>query len=83
MVNGKESKEWLENLAAKKGIKIPMVYLLQGPKDLGVRLYHINTAADNTFLVNDKRTVRTNLVNVTDNNFKEVAQATNKMLGGE
>lgn len=83
MVNGKESKEWLENLAAEKGIKIPMVYLLQGPKDLGVRLYKINTAADNTFLVNDKRTVHTNLVNVTDNNFNEVAQATNKMLGGE
>jgi rhodanese-related sulfurtransferase len=83
MVNGKESKEWLEKLAAEKGIKIPMVYLLNGPKDLGVRLYHINTAADNTFLVNDKRTVRTNLVNVKDNNFNEVAQATNKMLGGE
>lgn len=83
MVNGKASKEWLENLKAKKGIKIPMVYLLNGPKDLGVRLYHINTAADNTFLVNDKRTVRSNLVNVKDNNFTEVAQATNKMLGGE
>ncbi|MGH9716641.1 MAG: rhodanese-like domain-containing protein [Candidatus Acidiferrales bacterium] len=83
MVNGKESKQWLEKLAAEKGIKIPMVYLLQGPKDLGVRLYHINTAANDTFLVNDKRTVQKNLVNVTDNNFKEVAQATTKMLGGE
>ena len=83
MVNGQESKEWLEKLAAQKGIKIPMVYLLKGPKDLGVRLYHINTAADNTFLVNDKRTVRTNLVNVTDKNFTEVSQATDKMLGGE
>jgi rhodanese-related sulfurtransferase len=83
MVNGQESKEWLEKLAAQKGIKIPMVYLLKGPKDLGVRLYHINTAADNTFLVNDKRTVRTNLVNITDNNFTEVSQATDKMLGGE
>lgn len=83
MVNGQESKAWLEKLAAETGIKIPMVYLLRGPKDLGVRLYHINTTADNTFLVNDKRTVQTNLVNVTDNNFTEVSQATNKMLGGE
>jgi rhodanese-related sulfurtransferase len=83
MVDGAESKAWLEKLAADKGIKIPMVYLLHGPKDLGVRLYHINTAANNTFLVNDKRTVQTNLVNVTDDNFKEVADATTKMLGGE
>ncbi len=83
MVDGAESKAWLEKLAADKGIKIPMVYLLHGPKDLGVRLYHINTAANNTFLVNDKRTVQTNLVNVTNDNFKEVADATTKMLGGE
>ncbi|HVB86409.1 MAG TPA: rhodanese-like domain-containing protein [Candidatus Dormibacteraeota bacterium] len=83
MVDGQGSKEWLEKLAAEKGIKIPMVYLLQGPHDLGVRLYHINTTADNTFLVNYKRTVQTNLVNVSDNNFNEVAQATTKMLGGE
>ncbi|MDE3168738.1 MAG: rhodanese-like domain-containing protein [Acidobacteriota bacterium] len=83
MVNGEDSKPWLEKLAADKNIKIPMVYLLHGPKDLGVRLYHINTAADNTFLLNDKRTVQTNLVNVTDNSFDQVSDATTKMLGGE
>lgn len=83
MVNGEASKAWLEKLAADKDIKIPMVYLLQGPKDLGVRLYHINTAANNTFLVDNKRTVQTNLVNVSGNDFNEVAQATTKMLGGE
>ncbi len=83
MVDGQDSKAWLEKLAADKNIKIPMVYLLHGPKDLGVRLYKINTAANDTFLVNDKRTVQTNLVNVTDSNFNEVADATTKMLGGE
>jgi rhodanese-related sulfurtransferase len=83
MVDGPDSKAWLEKLAADKGIKIPMVYLLHGPKDLGVRLYHINTAANDTFLINDKRTVQTNLVNVTDNNFTQVSDATTKMLGGE
>ena len=83
MVNGEESKPWLEKLAADKGIKIPMVYLLHGPKDLGVRLYKINTAANDTFLLNNKRTVQTNLVNVTDNSFSEVSDATTKMLGGE
>lgn len=83
MVDGPDSKAWLEKLAADKGIKIPMVYLLHGPKDLGVRLYHINTAANDTFLINDKRTVQTNLVNVTDNDFGQVSDATTKMLGGE
>jgi rhodanese-related sulfurtransferase len=83
MVNGEQSKPWLEKLAADKDIKIPMVYLLHGPKDLGVRLYKINTTANNTFLVNDKRTVQSNLVNVTDNSFDEVSDATTKMLGGE
>jgi rhodanese-related sulfurtransferase len=83
MVDGADSKAWLEKLAADKGIKIPMVYLLHGPKDLGVRLYKINTAANDTFLINDKRTVQTNLVNVTDNDFNQVSDATTKMLGGE
>ncbi|MGA9882085.1 MAG: rhodanese-like domain-containing protein [Candidatus Acidiferrales bacterium] len=81
MVNGKESKPWLEKLAADKGIKIPMVYLLNGPKDVSARLYHINDQADNTFLVDNKREVRTNLVNVTGNSFNEVTQATTQMLG--
>ena len=83
MVDGPDSKAWLEKLAADKDIKIPMVYLLHGQKDLGVRLYKINTAANDTFLINDKRTVQTNLVNVTDNDFNQVSDATTKMLGGE
>jgi rhodanese-related sulfurtransferase len=83
MVDGPDSKAWLEKLAADKDIKIPMVYLLHGQKDLGVRLYKINTAANDTFLINDKRTVQSNLVNVTDNDFNQVSDATTKMLGGE
>jgi rhodanese-related sulfurtransferase len=83
MVDGPDSKAWLEKLAADKDIKIPMVYLLHGQKDLGVRLYKINTAANDTFLINNKRTVQTNLVNVGDNDFNQVSDATTKMLGGE
>ncbi len=83
MVNGPDSKEWLQKLAAQKDIQIPLVYLQKGPKDLGVRLYHINTGATNTFLVNDRRQVKTNLVNVTDSTFNEVTDASAKMLGGE
>jgi rhodanese-related sulfurtransferase len=78
MVNGADSKPWLEKLAQDKGIHIPMVYLARGPKDLGVRLYKINPEAKNTFLVDDKRQVVTNLVNVDD--FQKVADASEKML---
>jgi hypothetical protein len=47
---------------------------------LGVRLYKINPQAKNTFLVDDKRQVVTNLVNVDD--FQKVAEASEKMLAG-
>lgn len=78
MVNGPDSKPWLEKLAQDKGIQIPMVYLARGTKDLGVRLYKLNPQAKNTFLVDDKRQVVTNLVNVDD--FQKVADASEKML---
>ncbi len=83
MVEGPDSKDWLEKLAAEKGITIPMVYLAKGPQDLGVRVYKINTQAQNTFLVNDKRQVESNFVNVTGDTFQQVADSTNKMLGGD
>lgn len=80
MVNGADSKPWLEKLAQDKDIHIPMVYLARGTKDLGVRLYKINPQAKNTFLVDDKRQVVSNLVNVDD--FQQVAEASEKMLAG-
>jgi hypothetical protein len=83
MVNGPESKAWLEKLAQEKGIKIPMVFLQKGPQDLGVRLYKINTQAKNTFLVADKRQVIANMVNVDGSTFQQVAEASTKMLGGD
>lgn len=83
MINGPESKEWLEKLAQEKGIEIPLVFLQKGTKDLGVRLYKINTQAKNTFLVNDNRQVIANMVNVDDNTFQQVAEASTKMLGGD
>ncbi|MBZ5696381.1 MAG: rhodanese-like domain-containing protein [Acidobacteriia bacterium] len=80
MIAGPDTKDWLEKLAADKGIKIPLVYLQKGPQDLGVRLYRINTQADNTFLVNDNRQVMSNHVNVTGDTFQQVADASTKML---
>lgn len=83
MVNGPDSKAWLEKLAQDKGIQIPLVYLQKGTADLGVRLYKINTQAKNTFLVNDKRQVVVNMVNVDSNSFQQIADASTKMLGGD
>lgn len=83
LVEGPDSRAWLEKLAQDKSIKIPLVVLVNGPKDLGVRLYKINTEADNTFLVNNKRAVIANFANINDNTFQEVADASSKMLGGQ
>jgi len=80
MIAGPDTKDWLEKLAADKGIKIPLVYLQKGPQDLGVRLYRINTQADNTFLVNNNRQVVSNQVNITSDTFQQVADASAKML---
>jgi rhodanese-related sulfurtransferase len=80
LVAGPESKAWLEKLAQDKNIQIPLVYLANGPKDLGVRLYKINTQADNTILVNDNRQVMDNFVNVKPDDFQTVADASAKML---
>jgi rhodanese-related sulfurtransferase len=80
LVMGPDSKAWLEKLAADKNIKIPLVYLANGTKDLGMRLYKINAQADNTILVNDNRQVVDNFVNVTPSDFNTVADASAKML---
>jgi rhodanese-related sulfurtransferase len=80
LVAGPDSKPWLEKLAQDKNIKIPLVYLANGSKDLGMRLYKINPEADNTILVNDNRQVVDNFVNVKPADFQTVSDASAKML---
>jgi len=80
MTEGATSKEWLEKLAADKGIQIPLVYFARGPQDSGMRIYKLNPAADNTILVNDNRQVVANFVNITDTTFNQVQDASVKML---
>ena len=57
MVEGPDTKDWLEKLAADKGIQIPLVYLAKGPQDLGMRLYKLAPGRTIPFLVNDNRQV--------------------------
>jgi rhodanese-related sulfurtransferase len=80
MIAGPDTKDWLEKLAADKGIQIPLVYFAKGPQDSGMRVYKLNPAADNTILVNDNRQVVANFVNVNDTSFQQVEDASAKML---
>jgi hypothetical protein len=80
MTEGADTKEWLEKLAADKGIQIPLVYFAKGAQDLGMRLYKLAPAADNTILVNDNRQVVANFVNISDSTFGQVQDAAVKML---
>jgi rhodanese-related sulfurtransferase len=80
MTEGADTKEWLEKLAADKGIQIPLVYFAKGTLDLGMRLYKLAPAADNTILVNTNRQVVANFVNVNDSTFGQVQDAAVKML---
>ena len=80
MTEGADTKAWLEKLAADKGIQIPLVYFAKGSQDLGMRLYKLAPAADNTILVNDNRQVVANFVNVSGSTFPQVEDAAVKML---
>src|ERR1700733_7148163 len=80
MTEGADTKAWLEKLAADKGIEIPLVYFAKGNQDLGMRLYKLAPAADNTILVNDNRQVVANFVNIDDSTFPQVQNAAVKML---
>src|SRR5208282_4632349 len=80
MTEGADTKEWLEKLAADKGIQIPLVYFAKGNQDLGMRIYKLAPAADNTILVNDNRQVVANFVNINGSTFTQVQDAAVKML---
>lgn len=80
MTEGADTKEWLEKLAADKGIQIPLVYFARGTQDVGMRLYKLAPAAENTILVNTNRQVVANFVNVNGSTFGEVQDAAVKML---
>jgi hypothetical protein len=80
MIEGPDTKAWLEKLEQDKGITIPLVYFQKGPQDSGVRVYKLNPAAGNTILVNINRQVVANFVNMTGDSFQQVTDASTKML---
>lgn len=83
IVAGQDATSWLENLQRTSGIEIPMVVLRKGPKDVAVRMYHLDPEVKNTFLVNVDRTVKANLTDINPDNFDQVALAASNILAGK
>ncbi|SRR5579884_1004581 len=81
IVSGESSKKWLEDLQAKAHLEIPLTYFRKGPKDPAARVYHLNPAVANTFLVTVNRSVVATLYDISPDQFDRVASATSEMLG--
>ncbi|HLB31447.1 MAG TPA: hypothetical protein VJN91_07960, partial [Gammaproteobacteria bacterium] len=71
---------WLEELKQAKGIEIPLVVLKKGQKDVAVRMYKLDPAVKNTFLVNINRLVKANISGVNPEDFGMVESAMQQML---
>jgi hypothetical protein len=80
IIAGETAKPWLEDLQADKHIQIPLVVMRRGPKDVAVRLYSLNPAVENTFLVTVDRFVTANVAGIGPDEFSRVADAAATML---
>jgi hypothetical protein len=80
IIAGESSKKWLEELNRSAHLEIPLTYLTKGPKDVANRVYNLNPAVANTFLVTVNRTVVANISGVGPDEFQRVADATSAML---
>ena len=80
IIAGESSKPWLEDLNRTNHLEIPLTYFRKGPKDAAVRVYNLNPAVANTFLVTVNRSVVANLSDIAPDQFSRVAEATSAML---
>ncbi len=80
VIAGDSTKPWLEELARANHLEIPLTYFRKGPKDPAVRVYNLNPAVANTFLVSVDRSVVASFSDVKPEEFSRVADATSKML---
>ena len=82
IIAGESSKKWLEELNRSAHIEIPLTYLTKGPKDVAVRVYNLNPAVANTFLITVNRSVVANISDIGPDQFSRVAEAASDMLAG-
>jgi len=80
IIAGESSKQWLEDLGRSGHLEIPLTYFRKGPKDAAVRVYNLNPAVANTFLVTVNRSVVANISDIGPDQFSRVADATSQML---
>ncbi|HEX5226929.1 MAG TPA: hypothetical protein VFW44_04430 [Bryobacteraceae bacterium] len=80
IIAGESSKQWLEDLSSAQHLEIPLTYFRKGPKDAAVRVYNLNPAVANTYLVSVDRSVVANFSDVAPDQFGRVADATSQML---
>ncbi len=80
VVAGASTKQWLEDLNRTNHLEIPLTYFTKGPKDVAARVYNLNPAVANTFLVTVDRTVVANISDIAPEQFDRVADATSEML---
>ena len=80
VVAGESSKKWLEDLNRTNHLEIPLTFFRKGPKDVAAKVYNLNPAAANTFLVTVNRSVVANISDIGPEQFDRVADATAAML---
>lgn len=80
IIAGESSKKWLEELNRSAHLEIPLTFFRKGPKDPAARVYHLNPAVANTFLVTANRSVVANISDVGPDQFNRVADAASEML---
>ena len=81
IIAGESARKWLEGLNRSARLEIPLTFFTKGPKDVAVRVYKLNPAVANTFLVTVNRTVVANISDIGPEQFHRVAEATSEMLG--
>jgi len=80
IVAGESAKKWLEKLNRSTRLEIPLTFFTKGPKDVAVRVYNLNPAVANTFLVTVNRSVVANISDIGPEQFNRVAEAASKLL---
>jgi rhodanese-related sulfurtransferase len=74
------AKLWLERLAVRDKITIPLTYLRDGQKDIGIHVAKLNLATLNTTVIGTNRLVVANFVNLNPMNFWKLSEAAKAML---
>jgi len=80
IIAGESAKKWIEELNRSVHLEIPLTFFTRGPKDVAVRVYSLNPAVANTFLVAVNRIVVANISDIGPEQFNRVAGATSDML---